>query len=165
RFADLNGDLIDVYQTVTQMTDESGQEYPYTSDTLLARAVGPEEQYGVYTINAHTDEAISPEGDATVSSAQTFGVPVVSARQLLEWLDGRNASSFGNLTWNNGALSFTIAVGAGARNLRGMLPYSSASGILHTIKRGGADVEYEVVPVKGIEYARFNATAGSYVAT
>src|SRR5690606_22857177 len=65
----------------------------------------------------------------------------------------------------NGSLSFTIAVGPGARNLRGMLPYSSASGILHTIKRGGADVEYEVVPVKGIEYARFNATAGSYVAT
>ena len=31
------------------------------------------------------------------SSAQARNVPVVSARQMLDWLDGRNASSFGTL--------------------------------------------------------------------
>src|SRR5262249_53783486 len=55
RFADLDGSLIDVYQMVTQMTDESGQEYPFTVDTLLDRALGDAENYGVYTINAHAD--------------------------------------------------------------------------------------------------------------
>ena len=39
----------------TQMTDESGQQYPYTIDTLLDRALGAEGYYGAYTINAHTD--------------------------------------------------------------------------------------------------------------
>ena len=165
RFADLDGTLIDVYQVVTQMTDESGQTYPYTSNTLLSRAVGSDEQYGVYTVNAHTDAPVSPEGDAVVSSAQAYGVPVVSARQLLQWLDGRNASAFSNLIWNNGQLSFAISVGAGANNLRGMLPYYSQTGTLQTLTRNGVDVGLEVFSVKGVDYAQFVATAGAYVAT
>ena len=40
RFADIDGSLIDIYQAVTQMTDESGQSFPFTIDTLLDRAVG-----------------------------------------------------------------------------------------------------------------------------
>ena len=35
--------------------------------------------------------------DAIVASAQARGVPVVSAQQMLDWLDGRNGSSFGSL--------------------------------------------------------------------
>ena len=35
RFADLDGTPIDVYQATSQMTDESGQTYPFTADTLL----------------------------------------------------------------------------------------------------------------------------------
>ncbi len=51
----LDGSLIDVYLAATQMTDESGQTYPFTIDTLLDRALGPEGYYGVYNVNAHTD--------------------------------------------------------------------------------------------------------------
>src|SRR5262245_10758203 len=49
RFADTDGTLIDVYQVVTQMNDESGQSYPATVNTLLDRAIGAQEQYGAYT--------------------------------------------------------------------------------------------------------------------
>ncbi len=35
-----------------------------------------------------------PRADAIVASAQARGVPVISARQLLTWIDGRNASRF-----------------------------------------------------------------------
>ena len=75
RFADLDGTLIDVYQAVTQLTDESGQEYPFTIDTLLDRALGPEQHYGVFTVNAHTDLPNIPEADAVVASALARGVP------------------------------------------------------------------------------------------
>ena len=64
RFADLDGSLIDVYQVVTQMTDESAQSYPFTPDTLLDRAIGDDEQYGVYTVNAHTDVGIEDRVDS-----------------------------------------------------------------------------------------------------
>ena len=67
RFADLPtlaGALIDVYNAQTQMTDESGQTYPYTIDTLLDWALGTEGYFGAFTINAHTDLAEIPESDA-----------------------------------------------------------------------------------------------------
>jgi hypothetical protein len=70
RFSSLSGNLIDVYQATTQMTDQSGQTYPFTIDTLLDRAVGAEGYYGVYTINAHTDVAIAPESTAVITSAK-----------------------------------------------------------------------------------------------
>ena len=41
RFADVDGSMLDVYQAATQMTDESGQSYPFTVDTLLDRASAP----------------------------------------------------------------------------------------------------------------------------
>ena len=97
RFADLDGSMIDVYQAATQMTDESGQSYPFTIDTLLDNALGPEGYYGVFTANMHTDNASLRGSDAIVASAQARGVPVVSARQMLTWLDGRNGSSFGSI--------------------------------------------------------------------
>ena len=55
RFADIDGTMIDVYQATTQMTDESGQTFPSTIDTLLDNALGAEGYYGVFTANMHTD--------------------------------------------------------------------------------------------------------------
>ena len=98
RFAKLDGSLIDVYQATTQMTDESGQSYPLTIDSLLSNALGPEEYYGAFTANMHTDSPESAGSDAIVAAAQIRGVPIVSARQMLTWLDGRNGSSFQKLT-------------------------------------------------------------------
>ncbi len=57
RFADTDGTMIDVYQSMTQMTDESGQAYPFTPDSLLAKALGPEGFYGAFNANMHTDSS------------------------------------------------------------------------------------------------------------
>ncbi len=43
---------------------------------------------------------LSGDYDALIASAQARGVPVISARQMLKWLDGRNGSSFGSIAWN-----------------------------------------------------------------
>src|SRR5690606_185815 len=81
RFADLDGSLIDVYKAPTQMTDESGQAYPFTSDALMDAAIGPEGFYGALTVNAHTDQSSSPVSDAVVPAALARGIPVVSSAQ------------------------------------------------------------------------------------
>ena len=99
RFADLDGTMIDVYQATTQMTDESGQTYPFTINTLLDRAIGAEGYYGAFVANIHTDGATEDQAAAIVASAKARSVPVVSARQMLTWLDGRNGSSFTGITW------------------------------------------------------------------
>jgi hypothetical protein len=164
RFTDRYGNLIDEYQATTQMTDESGQSYPFTIDTLLDNAVGAQGFYGAFTANMHNDSVQSDGADAIVASAQARGVPVVSALQMLTWLDGRNTSSFGSISWNGNILGFTITVGAGARNLQAMLPLSSSGGTLTALKLNGNAVAFSTQTIKGIAYAVFTGTAGSYQA-
>ena len=170
RFADLDGTLIDTFQVVTQMTDESGQSYPFTIDTLLDRALGASEQYGIFTANAHSDGSGDPRGidiyPEISASAISRGVPLITAKQLLDWLDARNASSFDSLVWGGTSLGFTIAAASlGADGLQAMIPYATTTGVLSTITRDATEpVAFEVTTVKGVDYAKFGALAGAYVA-
>jgi phosphodiesterase/alkaline phosphatase D-like protein len=166
RFARLDGSMVDCYQANTQMTDESGQGYPYTINALLDKALGPEGYYGAFTTNMHFDSQQHGGSDAIVASAKARGVPVVSGRQMLRWLDGRNASRFEALAWNGTQhqLSFTITPGAGARNLEAMLPVQGAIGDLTGITLAGVPITYRTETIKGIQYGIFPAASGNYVA-
>ncbi len=84
---------------------------------------------------------------------------------MLEWLDGRNGSSFGDMAWNGSVLSFEIAVGGGANRLRAMLPNSATVGQLTGVTRDAILVPLTVRTVKGVEYAFFDALPGDYAAT
>jgi hypothetical protein len=112
----------------------------------------------------HTDSASHAGSDAIVASAQTRGVPVVTARQMLTWLDGRNGSSFGSIAWSGNTLTFTVTAAAGANGLRAMLPTSSTAGTLASITTGGNPVSFTTETVKGISYAVFPASSGTYSA-
>ena len=100
-----------------------------------------------------------------MASAQARGVPVVTAKQMLTWLDGRNGSSFQAISWSGGVLTFGIAVGAGANGLQAMLPTSAAGSPLTTLTRGGVAVPFTRQTIKGIEYAVFTADPGTYQAS
>ncbi|MGH2944313.1 MAG: fibronectin type III domain-containing protein, partial [Solirubrobacteraceae bacterium] len=168
RFAQQDGAMIDVYQATTQMTDESGQAYPFTIDALLNAATGATGYYGVFTANMHTDGGntnSAASAAAIVNSAKARGVPVVSAKQMLTWLDGRNNSSFGSIAWAGNALSFTVDAAAGSSGLRGMVPATGRGAALTTLTRNGSSVPTTRQTIKGVEYALFDATSGSYVAT
>jgi hypothetical protein len=167
RFADLDGTLIDVYQAATQMTDESGQTYPFTIDTLLDRALGPEGFYGAFVANMHYDYlgAQHRGANAIIASSQARGVPIVTSRQMLTWLDGRNSSTFGSLLWNSDTLSFTITPGPGARGLQAMVPIHTQSTSLTGLTIDGVQIPYQRLTIKGIDYALFAASLGAYQAT
>ena len=113
----------------------------------------------------HTDQATIFEDDQLIASAQSRQVPIVSGRQMLTWLDGRNGSSFKNLAWSANALTFSIGIGAGARNLTAMLPTLSDDGLLSSITLDGTPVTYRTETIKGLEYAIFPAAVGTYRAT
>ena len=161
RFATADGTIIDVYQATTQLTDESGQTYPFTVDTILDKAVGNEGYYGVFVANMHTDDVASSGSDAIIASAKAHGVPVISARQMLEWLDGRNASSFSSLSWTGNALQFTITVADGARNLEAMVPMAVGKTVT-SITHNGTPLSYRTGMIKGNQYAIFPAATGAY---
>lgn len=165
RFAMIDGAMVDVYQAVSHMTDQSFQSFPYTVNYLLDRAIGPEGYYGAFTTNFHVDGVISVESDAVVSSALARGVPVVSAKQMLTWLDARNGSSFRKLKYDNEVLSFSISVGTGSNGIQAMLPTTSNDGPLVRIRRNGSTISFTKQTIKGIEYAFFSADAGDYTAS
>lgn len=161
RFAASNGTQINVYQAVTQMTDESGQTFPFTIDTLLDRAIGREGYYGVFVANMHTDKAESEQSDAIIKSAISHGVPVISARQMLSWLDGRNASTFNSLVWSGNTLGFSIHVAQEARGLVAMAPMTKGH-YVSGITRNGSSIFFKTTTIKGIRYAVFTAADGTY---
>ncbi len=165
RFADLDGSLIDVYQAATQMTDESGQVYPYTANELLDWALGPEGYYGAFTANMHTDVAQIPQNDAIVNAALARGVPVITADQLLQWLDGRNASSFGAVSRTGNTVLFTVDKAQAANGLRGYIPLRDNTGEVASITRNDVPIAFAPQVVKGSEQAFFNAQSGNYVVT
>ena len=113
----------------------------------------------------HTDVPSIQQDDQIIASALARNVPVVTGRQMLEWLDGRNGSSFGSLTWNGTALSFTVAIGQGANALQVMLPTGSAVGSLSSITLNGNTVAFTAQTIKGVEYATLPAAGGTYQAT
>ena len=169
RFADHpSGNLIDVYQATTQLTDEWGtaESIPAHIRSLLDGAINSG-YYGVFTANMHTDQERFPHlgMDAIVDEAQLRGVPVVSAAQMLDWLDGRNGSAFRNMSYAGNRLRFSVTGAAGSRGLQAMLPASSPAGGLTSLTRNGVNVPMTTRPVKGMNYVFFGAADGDYVAT
>jgi hypothetical protein len=165
RFADADGTPIDVYQAATQLNDEAGMDLSLHTRTLLDNALGPKGYYGAFTANIHTDgDSNLANAAAVIAAAKARDVPVITAVQLLNWLNARNASAFTGLSYGQGLMSFTIAPGAGATGLRALLPVDGPEGKLLELTRGGVSVPYTIEEIKGIEYARFDAAAGPYVA-
>ncbi len=165
RFANTDGTTIDVFQATTQITDESSQTYQLHIDALLDKAIGAEGYYTVVTANMHTDYASHPGSDAIVASAVARGIPVISAKQMLTWLDGRNNSTFSALTRSGNTETFTITAATGSTGLYALLPTQSLGGSLSTLTRAGTAVTFTRQTIKGVEYAVFAATAGAYTAT
>jgi len=164
RFARRDGALVDVYQAATQLTDESNQDYPHTFDVLLQNALGPPEFFGVFTVNMHNDRPKSAGADAIIAAALEHHIPVVSAAQMLRWLDGRDASSFENIKWANGELSFTIQVGAGGNKLQALIPMKAKAGSLTGLTLNGAALKFGQERIAGIDYATTTSDAGRIVA-
>ena len=83
RFADLDGSLIDVYQAMTQVTDETSTiSLPWQVDTLLDNALGPKGYYGAFTVLTHGDLGDHSNPNNVVAAAQERGVPIVSSAQM-----------------------------------------------------------------------------------
>jgi concanavalin A-like lectin/glucanase superfamily protein/Big-like domain-containing protein len=162
RFADTDGTPIDVFQQNTNMNDEVGQAYPATIDALLDNALGPNGYYGAFGANIHNDyPSLNPLAEAIVASAQARGVPIVSYRQMLQWTDGRNASTIGSMSWNAGTFTFTTTVGAGANGLQTLLPTQGPNGTLNSLTCAGSPTSYTVQTIKGVQYAAFTSVGGT----
>ncbi|GEN06030.1 protein of unknown function [Myxococcus fulvus] len=168
RFADLDGTPLDVYQLATQLTDESGQTLSAHIDTLLANALGTKGYYAAINANMHVDShsSVGTAGSATIiAAAKRDGVPVITARQLLDWVDAREATQVSSLAFSGTQLTFNVI--NPARNLSLMVPTRAANGRnLTSVTRAGAPVTTVIRTIKGVSFAFVDAApAGTYTAT
>ena len=116
-------------------------------------------------MNMHTDTAIHVGSDQIIASATARNIPVISARQMLTWLDSRNGTKFSNIAWDNVAKKLSFDLTTTAHNLQAMVPFNSADGTLLQVTGGGTPVTVTTQTVKGIAYGFFPASSQSYVAT
>ena len=133
----------------------TSQSHPRPLDGVLAQGF-----YGVFTANMHTDFPDHPGAKAIVAEARRRGVPIISAAQLLEWLDGRNNSAFAGVRFDGGRLAFRVHAAPGSRGLQAMLPADGLRGLT----RDGRAVPLSFRMVKGIRYGVFGAQSGAYAA-
>ena len=170
RFGDLDGTMIDVYQSMTQVTDEMDETLPTTTQihTLLDNALGPKDYWGVFDVILHTDCG-RPQAAQRRSSPTPRVAACRSSRsaQMLTWLDGRNGSSFGNIAYSgNGQLSFSLTAHPEARAAsRPCCRRAPRSGPLSRLARDGQPVSWTRTTVKGVDYVVFDGAAGNYTAT
>ena len=141
------------------MTDEAGQALPRLrsprcSTTRSART-------GTTAPSARTSTRTTrpqPANEAIVAAAQTRGVPLISYKQLLDWVDGRNGSTIRGLSWNAGTLHVHHDAGAGAGGLQTLLPIQGPAEPSRLIAAARpSPTPYETI--KGIQYARFTQPA------
>lgn len=160
RFADLDGTMIDVYQLLTHLVNESGMTFPSAIEVQLDRALGPEGYYGAF--GTHYDFTDDFDRQLT-AAAKARGVPLVSVQQLLDWTDGRNDSHFARVAWNGSVLTFdAFADPRTGKMLRGMVPIRSGTIEISRITRDGMPVNYKTETIKGIVYAIFPVESGTY---
>jgi hypothetical protein len=178
RFTAADGSLIDVYQATTYGADDAvkvnaadptsaNDVIPAIGKTLMDNALGADGYYGAFTIQVHSDAPEDAPGrNALIADAMNRHVPIVSERQLLTWLDGRDSSKFTDVSFGaDGKLRFSVAPGAGARGLQAMLPVQGSSGALSALTQDGQAVNYSTKTIKGVEYAILPDASGDYVAT
>ena len=104
----------------------------------------------------HGDHANAPN-NIVASASQDRGVPVVSSAQMLDWLDGRNASSFKDVAYSAGRLTFSVVTNPKARGLEAMLPAQlRPPDRCPGLTRGGPAREPSTTrTVKGVDYIVF----------
>ncbi len=175
RFTDKTGAAIDVYQLVSDMDYEyfdaniTGDQMGQAIGALFDTALGAEEFSGF--VGTHFDYSGGQEGAfraallKEILSRRAQGVAMISARQLLDWLDLRNGSSFDDLRFDGKKLSFTLRIKETLPNpgLEAMVPSSVAHKSLVMITHEGRVVPLKrTLEVRSVSYAFFDAQAGPY---
>ncbi len=84
---------------------------------------------------------------------------------MLTWVDGRNNSVFGPMTWSANTLSFSVAAGSGANGLQVMIPTHAGALHLTGMTLNSVAVTPATQTIKGVEYAIVTVAAGQYRAT
>lgn len=158
KFADLDGEVLDIYQSATHIVDENGIKYRKSVGTMIDKALGPEQFFGVFgTHYDFRDDFLS----TAIQIAKDKGVALISASQALRWVDARNSSRFENISWDGEKLSFDALIDGNADAMTALVPLWASDRRVSAIDCDGKDKIFSTVRIKGIDYASLPLSSGS----
>ena len=166
RFADLDGTVIDVYQARDADDRRVGPDLPVHRQHAARQSTGPDGYYGAFIANMHTDSASSAGAAAIVNSAHrarragrvlAADADVARRAQRVVLRLARPTAAARCRSRSRRARART-ACERWFRRRRPTVPITASRAAARRCRSRSKTV-------KGIEYARFDAAAGSYEAT
>ena len=164
KFADASGRILNVYQSNTQLPDETWLEenIESKSKTLIDRSLD-EENYAYINANYHTwywGECREP-GLRVLDYCNSRGVPIWTAEKVYEFLKMKDQASFSDIEWSENTLTFNLS--SGIPNPDGLtILISAVHGNLKisSVAIDGHIRQFEHRTIKGNEYASITVNSG-----
>jgi len=168
KFADVSGEILNVYQLLNNVYD---QQYMENGDTtgfyncfkgLMDRSLN-DEVYSCICIKAHTDEYRFSKKPLMkmLDYSNDNKIPVWTAGQLLDFLKVKDQATFSSIRWSNHRLSFQInsSLNHGS-GLTFMVPAICGGRKIKSINTDNSDLIYKIQSIKGHEYAMATVKSG-----
>ncbi|MBK8884981.1 MAG: hypothetical protein IPN67_22315 [Bacteroidales bacterium] len=164
KFADVAGRVLNIYQSNTQLPDETWlkENIEKKSRTLIDRSLD-EENYTYINANFHTwywPECRQP-GMRVLDYCNSRGVPIWPAERVYEFLKMKDEASFTDIKWSVGQLTFTIKSALENREgLTFLLPAKYGNSKIESISDNRQPLNFQNRKIKGCEYAMTTITPG-----
>jgi hypothetical protein len=165
RFASSEGKIIDVFQSNTQLPDETWLKpnVEAKGKTLIDRSID-EENYTWINANFHT--WYWPEcrqaGLNILDHCRSRGVPVFTAERVNNFIRARDEAKISELVWKNSTLSFKVHSTISNRDrLTLILPSTCGSHKLSGVNMDNSQVSFSKSEIKGVSYAMVSFESGS----
>jgi hypothetical protein len=165
KFADSKGRILNIYQSNTQLPDETWlkENIESKSKIMIDRSLD-EENYTWINANYHT--WYWPEtrnaGLNVLDYCRSRGVPVWTAEKAFEFLKMKDEASFNDITWMDNHLSFVLKSTLRHSNgLTFLIPALYGNLKIKTITRDGNDQSFSIKTVKGSDYAFVTIESGN----
>ncbi len=122
------------------------------------------EAYSYISVKSHNDEYYFSKEPLLkmIAYAHEHGIPVWTARMLLDFLKMRDESFFSNINWSKNQLSFRL--NSSIKNPNGltfMLPAEFQGKKIKWISKNGNEQAFIIRSVKSYEYAMVTVESGN----
>jgi hypothetical protein len=164
KFADSKGRVLNVYQSNTQLPDETWlkDNIEKKSKTLIDRSVD-EENYAYINANYHTwywSECREP-GLRVLDYCKDRGVPVWTAERVYKFLKMKEDAVFTDLKWSDSRLAFRLSSSVkDSDRLTFLLPASYGDSEIQSVTVNGGKFKFDLKKIKGNEYASLTLAPG-----
>ena len=169
KFADMDGNVIDIYQHLNNVYDQQYMEHKDSAGFfecfrgIIDRSLN-DDVYSYVGVKCHNDEYFFSHGPLMkmLRYAKEKHVPVWTGAKLLRFLKAKDDASFTSIRWSDNRLSFGIASSVPHESsLTCMVPGWYRNKKLATISVNNKSNTFSIRKINGTEYALFAVRPGS----